>query len=117
MPLLLAAPPVHTDPPPEVWAAIILFGAMCGLVPLLLRMAGDRKATTQLTDWARTENLELIEFGLVPSRRGPFSRRGYWTSVFRVKTKTGGGPTREGWFCSGNFFVWGFGKPEVTWDE
>jgi hypothetical protein len=117
MPLLLAAPPVHTDPPPEVWVAIILFGALCGLVPLLMRVAGDRKATRQLPEWARAQGLDLLEFRLVPSRRGPFSRRGYWTSVFRVTTKTAAGPSRAGWVCAGNFFLWGFGKPELTWDE
>ena len=110
--LAIASVPV----PPGVWVVIALVAIVSGGIPMLLRNAGDKRARKKLEAWASENQLELTEATLLPMVRGPFRMKGYWTSVFRIRTRSSAGAERAAYVCTGNFFIWAFTAPDVRWD-
>lgn len=113
--LLLAQHQTH----PTDWsviAACAVFGVAFAMIPYTLREYGDRRAARLLTEWAAEKKLALSEQSLVTFGRGPFWRKGYWTSVFRIRGTQADGRERGGWLCMNNVFLWG-NSPEVRWDD
>ena len=102
--------------PPGVVFVIVCMAVLSGVIPLLLRVYGDRRATRMLASWASEQRYELVSQRVISSMRGPFRMRGYWTTVFIVKVRLPGGEEKMGFLCMNNFFVWGGGKPDVAWD-
>lgn len=100
----------------SVIAACAVFGVAFAMIPMTLRVYGDRRATRLMQQWAAENKLTLSEQSLVAFGRGPFWRKGYWTSVYRIREAQADGRERGGWICMNNFFVWG-SSPEVIWDD
>jgi hypothetical protein len=67
--------------------------------------------------WARESNFHLIKKGVVKATRGPFKGRPAWQTICVFTVRMPQGWNRSGWICFNNFLAWGFGKPEIHWDE
>jgi hypothetical protein len=104
------------ETPPGVWATIAVLSVGVAAVPMTLRVRGDRRAHGLLQRWAAQQGLELTKQEEIPWGRGPFAKRGYWTTVFRVTARQADGADRAGWVCMNNVFVWGGDAPDVVWD-
>ena len=87
------------------------------IVPLILYLY-VRRSQGLLTEWARSNSLEIIEAQYRAFRKGPFVWSARGQTVYRVRVLEKGGLEREGWVRCGSF--WGgvmTDHVEVRWDE
>jgi len=87
------------------------------IVPLLVYLH-VRRSQRILSEWARSNRLEVVQAQFRPFRKGPFFWSGRSQTVYRVRVLDNSGAEREGWVRCGTFWAGVLSdKVEVRWDD